>query len=153
MHNHRHSIYCIVPPHMLQKIAQNGQYEQSEKAMHTIVSTEQLRGRRHGIASMSSFTTPAVLGFSLLAKDRTVYDAQNGQNLPGVVVRKEGQPPVADTAVNEAYDGSGFTYDLYLDIFKRNSIDGRTEARFKCSLPEELRQCVLGWSPDGLRGW
>ncbi len=125
MHTHRHSIYCIVPPHILQSIAKNGQVEQSDKARHTIVTTEQLRGRRYGIASMNSLTNPAFLGINLPGKDRTIYDAQNGQNLPGVQVRKEGDPPVADAAVNEAYDGSGLTYDLYWEIFKRNSIDGK----------------------------
>ncbi|MCI0551674.1 MAG: M4 family metallopeptidase, partial [Anaerolineae bacterium] len=44
--------------------------------------------------------------------------------LPGTVARKEGDPATADVAVNEAYDGSGITYDLYSDIYKRNSIDG-----------------------------
>jgi Zn-dependent metalloprotease len=38
-------------------------------------------------------------------------------------VRKEGEAPVADVAVNEAYDGSGATYDLYFEIYGRNSID------------------------------
>ena len=55
MHFHNHSIYCIVPPHMLKKIAENGSHDQAEKAMQTIVATEQLRGRRHGIASMAAF--------------------------------------------------------------------------------------------------
>jgi Zn-dependent metalloprotease len=40
------------------------------------------------------------------------------------VVRKEGDPPTADVAVNEAYDGSGITYDLYSNVYQRNSIDG-----------------------------
>ncbi len=40
------------------------------------------------------------------------------------MVRKEGEGPTADVAVNEAYDGSGYTYDLYNEIYQRNSIDG-----------------------------
>jgi Zn-dependent metalloprotease len=58
-------------------------------------------------------------------KLRTIYDAKNGANLPGSVVRNEGDPPVADVAVNEAYDGSGVTFDLYSEIYHRNSIDGK----------------------------
>jgi Zn-dependent metalloprotease len=40
-------------------------------------------------------------------KHRIVFDANNGTQLPGTVVRQEGEPPVTDVAVNEAYDGSG----------------------------------------------
>ena len=34
-------------------------------------------------------------------------------------------PASKDVAVNEAYDGAGATYDLYYDIYERNSIDNR----------------------------
>jgi Zn-dependent metalloprotease len=121
MHTH-HSIYCILPPHVLKEIAQNGSSAQQEKAMQTIVATEQLRGRRRGIDSMAAFSAP-LPGSS--TKNRTIYDAKNGTNLPGTVVRSEGDPPVADVAVNEAYDGSGVTFDLYSEIYQRNSIDGK----------------------------
>jgi Zn-dependent metalloprotease len=39
-------------------------------------------------------------------------------------VRRENDPPSSDVAVNEAFDGSGATYDLYNNIYQRNSIDG-----------------------------
>jgi Zn-dependent metalloprotease len=120
MHDH-HSIYCILPPHILTKIAQNGTTAQQQKALQTIVATEQLRGRKRGIDAMAALT---MLPVGSTTKHRTIYDAKTGSNLPGVVVRNEGDPPVADVAVNEAYDGSGVTYDLYFDVFHRNSIDG-----------------------------
>lgn len=128
MHTH-HSIYCIIPPHMLRKIAENGTQEQQDKARQTIVATEQLRGRRIGIASMNSFSTTMSMSMAMAAgpveKMRTVYDAKNGLTLPGVIVRNEGESPVDDVAVNEAYDGSGVTFDLYYDIYGRNSIDDK----------------------------
>lgn len=125
--DHHHSIYCILPPHMLNRIAENGSTDQADKAMHTIIATEQLRGRRHGIASVGSLkTSMSMMMVSVQSgKQRTVYDAKNGLTLPGMVVRKEGDPPVPDVAVNEAYDGSGVTYDLYANIYGRNSIDGK----------------------------
>lgn len=123
MHIH-HPIYCILPPHILKKIAENGTQDQSEKAMQTIVATEQLRGRRHGIASMTSFNM-TMAAAPITGKIRTIYTAQNGSTLPGTLVRNEGEPPTADVAVNEAYDGSGVTYDLYNDIYERNSVDGK----------------------------
>ncbi|MDP9223436.1 MAG: M4 family metallopeptidase [Actinomycetota bacterium] len=58
---------------------------------------------------------------------RSVYDAHHasGNNqLPGELVRQEGQPAAADPAVNEAFDGAGATYSLFKDVYARDSIDG-----------------------------
>jgi Zn-dependent metalloprotease len=56
-------------------------------------------------------------------KQRTIFDAHHTQTLPGDMVRAEGAPPTGDPAVDEAYDGLGATYDLYWDVYERNSID------------------------------
>ena len=58
-------------------------------------------------------------------KRRAVYDAGRGTKLPGRLVRREGDPDSSDVAVDEAYDGAGATYDLYFQVYGRNSIDGR----------------------------
>ena len=120
MHTH-HSIFCITPPHMLQEIVRNGSTTQRDLALRTIVTSEQMRGQRRALKSMAAFMAAAAV--STGNKQRTIYDAKYGSNLPGTVVRSEGGPASADPAVNEAYDGSGVTYDLYFDIYGRNSID------------------------------
>jgi Zn-dependent metalloprotease len=56
-------------------------------------------------------------------RHRLVYDARKKDSLPGKLVRSEGDAKVADTAVNEAYDFSGDTFDFYLERFGRNSLD------------------------------
>jgi Zn-dependent metalloprotease len=56
--------------------------------------------------------------------ERTVYDAKSTEQLPGSVVRKEGEPLTGDPASDEAYDGLGHTHRLYAEAFGRNSIDG-----------------------------
>lgn len=66
-----------------------------------------------------SIIKPAVAG----AKERVVYDAKNGSQLPGTPARNEGDPATGDAAVDEAYDGSGITFDLFSNIYNRNSID------------------------------
>jgi Zn-dependent metalloprotease len=48
---------------------------------------------------------------------------KNASELPGTLVRSEGDAPTADEAVDEAYDGSGATHDLYAQAFGRNSIN------------------------------
>jgi Zn-dependent metalloprotease len=54
---------------------------------------------------------------------REVYDAGNGTDLPGRQVRAEGEQPVRDAAVNEAYDGTGATWKMFKECFGRDSVD------------------------------
>lgn len=54
---------------------------------------------------------------------RSIYDAQNGMQLPGKLVRKEGETASSDVAVKEAYDGSGLTHEFFHKMYNRNSID------------------------------
>lgn len=119
MHSH-HSVLCIVPPHILQEIARNGSATQRDLALKTLITSEQMRGQRRVMKSMSALMTTATISGN---KHRTIYDAKNGSTLPGTLVRSEGDLTSSDPSVNEAYDGSGVTYDLYFDIFGRNSID------------------------------
>lgn len=55
--------------------------------------------------------------------EREVYDAENGTELPGRQVRTEGEQPVRDAAVNEAYDGTGATWKMFKGCFGRDSVD------------------------------
>ncbi|MDX6241446.1 MAG: hypothetical protein QOG10_6270 [Kribbellaceae bacterium] len=54
---------------------------------------------------------------------RAVYDAEHGTGLPGRQVRAEGEPPVQDAAVDEAYDGTGSTWKMFKECFGRDSVD------------------------------
>src|SRR5262249_43567651 len=60
-------------------------------------------------------------------ENRSVYDVRHGgtRALPGHLIRREGDPPAADDAVNDAYDGVDKTYRLYDDVFERRSVDGK----------------------------
>jgi len=122
--NRPRSIFCILPPHILSEIAQNGTPQQRTAALQTLTTDQTFRALRAAQAA----TAPAARRRpSVLAaegqKQRTIYDTHHTQNLPGDVVRTEGAPPGDDVAVNEAYDGLGATFDLYWEIFERNSID------------------------------
>ena len=111
-------ICCIIPPHMTDHIIKHGDDEMRTWAMNTMRTSEQFRGRREVIGNLS-------LADSTGQKRRTIYDARQGETLPGRLVRGEGGRKSRDVAVNEAYDGAGATYDLYHDVFERNSIDDR----------------------------
>lgn len=56
-------------------------------------------------------------------RDRLIYDARGRDDLPGKLVRREGEKRSRDPAVNEAYDYSGATYDFFRELFDRNSLD------------------------------
>ncbi len=115
----RHPIHCIVPPHMLQNIITVGTPAQKKQALESLASGDQIREQREDIAE----SAPISHAMRSLTKDRVVYDAEFRRALPGKRVRGEGEPPSSDPAVNEAFDGAGATYDLYKDIYGRNSID------------------------------
>jgi Zn-dependent metalloprotease len=112
-------ICFIIPEYMNKKIVEKGTKKQKEQAWKNLILTEQLRGRRSVTGLMSSM-------FSVSNKlDRTIFDAENTDNLPGTLVRREGEKAKGGQTVSEAYDYSGSTYNFYKDVFKRNSIDTR----------------------------
>jgi Zn-dependent metalloprotease len=53
-------------------------------------------------------------------KHRLIYNMKNRPmwDLPGKLVRSEGQKKSKDAAINEAYDYSGHVYDFYQKIFR-----------------------------------
>ncbi len=115
-----HSLQCIIPPHMLKSMYANGTATEKKAAVAAVIASAQIRGRRQALNESSVQLAPA----QVTGKHRQVYTAANGSTLPGTLVRDEGSAPVSDVAVNEAYDGAGATYDLYWDIYQRNSLDG-----------------------------
>ncbi|MFZ5886400.1 MAG: M4 family metallopeptidase [Chloroflexota bacterium] len=121
MHKHNHPMNCIVPPHMLETIAANGTPAQRNMAVQTLVTSAEMRGRR---LALSEYLAAAMRQAAPGGKSRLIYDAKTGVSLPGTLVRQEGDAPTADAAVNEAYDGSGATYDLFKEVYSRDSIDG-----------------------------
>lgn len=115
-----HPVQCIIPPHMLREIAERGSPAQREKALRTFAMSAQVRARRESLTEVAALAAPTLVA----ERERTVHDAEYGSELPGRLVRSEGDPPTGDAAADEAYDGCGATYDLYQEVYERNSIDG-----------------------------
>ena len=120
MNPHLNPLHCIIPPHMLKNMIENGSPAQKEVALASITASAQFRGKRQALAE----SVPYLPATPNPGKQRRVFNAENGSTLPGTLVRNEGEPPVSDTGVNEAYDGAGATYDLYWEVYQRNSVDG-----------------------------
>lgn len=120
---HRHPIQCIIPSHMLDHIILHGSPEQRERALKNFTVSHTNRTARAILSALS--TTPTVLprAGARPQLQRTIYDTHHTWDLPGKVVRTEGQSPVSDPAVNEAYDGLGATFQFYMEAYQRDSID------------------------------
>ncbi|WP_051147400.1 M4 family metallopeptidase [Glaciibacter superstes] len=122
----------IVPPYLLLRLARLDDPRfaaASDAARHSLLRDAPIRDVRapepspHPSARPTKphpAREPATPG----SPRRSVSDAVGREDLPGRLVRVEGQPPVADVTVNEAYDGLGETYSFFWSAFERDSIDG-----------------------------
>jgi Zn-dependent metalloprotease len=108
----------LIPQEMLKAIARNGTDEQKDRALHNLSLSGFIRGQRSVLGQVAFITAAAPS-----QKCRSVYTANEATTLPGTLVRNEGGPASTDIAVNEAYDGTGATHDLYIDVYGRNSIN------------------------------
>jgi hypothetical protein len=110
----------FVPPYLLQRIAlRAGTRHASASGRDTLQVDDRLRARRE--SPPGQMAAPPLPG----TKTRVVNTANNTEVLPGEVARSDGDPPVGDLAVDEAFDSSGQVWDLFDSQFGRQSIDGR----------------------------
>jgi Zn-dependent metalloprotease len=122
---HRHSIFCILPPHILRNIAKNAtDPREREFALNALALDTTLRTSRLTYSLLGGLKAqhPAA-SLAPPNKKRSIYDTNHSEDLPGTLKRSEGDNPNSDTAVNQAYDGLGDTFDFYLSAYQRNSID------------------------------
>jgi hypothetical protein len=123
--NHRDSTthgvgaYGIIPPYILEAIVRNGTASQRAAARQTLALDAQIRTQRATRPMARSTWIEAAVA----RLHRLIYSAGNTGGLPGTLIRSEGQGPSGDISVDEAYDYLGATFDLYWDVYKRNSID------------------------------
>ena len=115
-------IQCIIPPYINDKLAQSTNPAVRARAIANIRAATTLRTQRIMSQAMPGLMVSAAPS---MKKQRLVYDAKMGDQLPGKLVRSEGQAKVADLSVNQAYDFSGNTYDFYSELFGRNSLDDK----------------------------
>ncbi|MFI4887543.1 MAG: M4 family metallopeptidase [Burkholderiales bacterium] len=114
---------AILPPDLLRRIARHGTRGQRDAALDTLAMDSTLRFGRATYELPESGAHRGLLGVPGVSKQRTIYDAQGREMLPGRTVRAEGAAPGVDVEVNEAYDGLGATFDFYAEACDRNSID------------------------------
>ena len=124
MSEHRRPLHCILPPYILERLAESPDARVRRRAIDAIAQSAALRATRSTLAAMGAM---AAIPSPRARKHRLVYDAKHGNfvDLPGTLVREEGDRASKDPAVDEAYNHSGYTYDFYRRVFDRNSLDDR----------------------------
>lgn len=127
------NIRSVIPPYLLDAIAERGtqRFPRAAAAARSCrMSDESCRNLR--LAGLR-YTPPADLDKDEAALaaparaglQRLIHDAENTEVLPGTLVLSEGEAPVSDEPVNEAYDGLGAAYALFSEAFSRDSLDGQ----------------------------
>jgi Zn-dependent metalloprotease len=125
-----------MPPHILEAIVLRGAARQRERALirnlqlnnslakARVGFDESKREERQTLRNQRLEVGKRVLAAAIGGqKQRTIYTANNSRKIPGTPVRAEGAPATGDAAVDEAYNYTGWTYDLFWEVFNRNSID------------------------------
>ncbi len=120
----------FLPPFVLRNVAERGTPAQRARAERILSEDTAFRSDRSRVAAgiaphrADDLLRPGVSGNLARDLQRRVHDAQNREELPGVLVRSEGDPETGDDAADEAYRGTGAAYDLFYDAYSRGSYDG-----------------------------
>ena len=118
-------VFCtIVPPHVLDRLAQAEDPVLHGPARRTLRRDASERTQRRLTTVVGAPAVAALARTEPGTPRRTVYDAGHGIDLPGRKVRGEGDEPVRDATVNRAHAGLGATFELFLQAYGRDSIDG-----------------------------
>jgi len=114
----------FLPPYIMERLAEAPDPAVRRVARAAIEADSEARTTRALYSCMAAMAAvPSPKG----GKHRLVYDLRHRPSslLPGRLVRSEGNGPVKDAAVNEAYVGTGHVYDFLRRVFGRNSLDDR----------------------------
>jgi len=85
----RHALHCILPPYILDRLADSDEARVRRLAIDAIAESAAVRATRATLASMGAM---AAIPSPRSRKYRLVYDAKNGSfaSLPGKLAREEG---------------------------------------------------------------
>lgn len=121
--HHRHTIFCIIPPHIFDSIAERAPDPEVRRAALEVLSVDHTMRSTRLTEQFSGAIAGDVAPSVTAHLQRYVYNTGTSQNLPGTLARSEGQGPSGDNETDEAYDGLGATFNLYWNAYQRNSID------------------------------
>ena len=80
---HRHSIFCIVPPHVLREIARHGNAAQRNAALDTLALDTTMRTQRMAAQLLATSAPRPVLTAAAPQVHRTIYTAREHPDRAG----------------------------------------------------------------------
>ncbi|KAI9151881.1 Protease PrtS [Paramyrothecium foliicola] len=139
----------IVPPHLLRHVSKSQEVDDSNRgsAQHTLKHVEE-----HATKPAPSDQKKHDPKEPKTAK-REVYDAHNSSveaELPGELVRADGEHASKDKSVNEAYDNVGAVLKFYKEHFGWKSIDN-TNAKVISTVHFGEKYENAFWDPERLQ--
>src|SRR5215467_12457117 len=109
----------IISSEMLVRILKDKGGGSEAQLLRDIIVSERIRAKREIIGSLQGIF-PAGGSY----KQIQIFDADHSDDtMIAKPVRKVGDAPVEDKAVNEVFDSLDTTYNLYLDVYNRKSVD------------------------------
>ena len=110
----------IIPTHILEKMSTSGNPDMASAAARTMRITMSMAAFRAqlntGAPSPAAPVRPGLRNH--------LFDCRGTEDTPGDLVRTENDPPVADVAVDQAFDNAGTSWNFYKQIFGRELVDG-----------------------------
>ncbi|KAF7553198.1 hypothetical protein G7Z17_g3804 [Cylindrodendrum hubeiense] len=146
----------IVPPDMLRNISESEHVDEAARA-RAKRDLEHVEGLLGHIQAQGSTQQTLGAGQSKDSKKesphRSVYDAKNSSDegdLPGKLIRSEGEDKVKDKAVNDAYENVGIVLEFYKNRFDWNSIDNKNmDVKSSVHFGEAYENAF--WDPERLQ--
>ena len=115
-------LQCIIPPHMLERLAESDHPDLADWARDSMLRSIETRAFREATRVAPRLIVAASPDGG---KQRLVYDAGGTFDLPGRLVRSEGDADTGDIAVREAYRHTGSVWDFFDKVHGRRSLDDR----------------------------
>jgi hypothetical protein len=105
-------VCCFIPTYVLDHLVQSSDAKVRQMAVDTIANSSTMSAVRATLTMMPAFAAVPSPAFK---RHRLVYDAKNGSfnDLPGQLIRSEGDAKTEDITENEAYNYAGSTYNFY----------------------------------------
>ncbi|WP_434812331.1 M4 family metallopeptidase [Microbacterium sp. bgisy189] len=118
-------MHAIVPPYLLARLAATDEphLARAAQAARATLAVPRTYDPVRAVIDVTVEGDALVFEASPVP-DRVISDAQNREELPGVLVRAEDDPPTGDAAADDAFDGLGYTHRFFWEAFERSSLDG-----------------------------
>lgn len=125
--HHRNPVQCIVPPYMQEKLDKKMSPKKLEAEIDNSLRSHRLRSDRKFMSALPVQHRRLMAVSKAVAKKPKpiieVHSCEHGYSLPGKLLMATGGKASKDQDALNVYKGAMHTWELYYNVFNRNSID------------------------------